>query len=101
MFETSKPGSCRAAGLTCATCVSGSAQQLSVVCGDIPGPEIDRIFFAMYDDPACSGMSEEFAVVYLTAVREADAKRPLVQITTTEAKYPAASVGGSVRFAVA
>jgi hypothetical protein len=55
-------------GLNCRDCVAGSALQLAMVCGQIPNQDIERIFFAMYDDPACMDMSEEFANVYQTCV---------------------------------
>ncbi len=69
--ETEKPNSCRAIGLHCGECVSRSAMQLAVACGDIPVRDIERIFFVMYDNPACASMSGEFVNSYQARIKPA------------------------------
>ncbi|MBS1834338.1 MAG: hypothetical protein JST65_16600 [Acidobacteria bacterium] len=72
MNQNQKPFSCRMIGLNCRDCVAGSALQLAMVCGQIPNQDIERVFFAMYDDPACMDMSDEFANMYRACVNKAE-----------------------------
>ena len=87
MNRTEKPHSCRLIGLECRDCVAGSALQLALVCGRIPSQDVERIFFAMYDDQACHAMSNEFCGVYRATVRESTgsaASEPAVWINSNE-----------------
>jgi hypothetical protein len=69
MLFQEKPHSCHALGLECRDCVAGSALQLALVCGHIPTPDVERIFFKMYDDPSCHHMQSNFCDVYRASVR--------------------------------
>ncbi len=69
MYQINKPGVCQAIGLECRDCVTASARQLAKVCGSMPSDDVRRMFFTMYEDPACAPMASEFSGSYRSAAR--------------------------------
>jgi len=70
------PQICSEVGLSCETCVAGSARELAAVCKGLRGKMLGQLFVQLYPNSACAPMHKRFASRYREASQDLAATLP-------------------------
>jgi hypothetical protein len=68
LFSEIGPEFCSNVGLDCDSCIQRCASTTAAVCQDLQAYGAHRVFFQLYQAPACHPMAEAFVQAYQDAV---------------------------------